>query len=85
MKNISDKTWVLVYDDKKIITIVEPGLKTETKFNLLEFETKDGLEKFIEEFTVENKLEDNPKRKIKTLLDTAYKLNEKKVEKASPI
>jgi len=87
MKNLSNKTWVLVYDNstKEVISIIEPGLNTETKFNLLEFNTKEELEKFIEGFIIENKLEDEPKKKIKLLFDTAYKLNEKKVAKISSI
>jgi len=52
MKNINLNTWVLVYDGKNIITIVEPGYKTTTPFVLKEFNTKEEMQDYI----IENNL-----------------------------
>ena len=49
MENNSENTWVLVYDAGQVISIVEPGYHTETKFTLKEFGTKEELEKFIQD------------------------------------
>ena len=47
--NVSQSTWVLVYDEstKQVISIIEPGLHTETEFKLVEFSDRDDLEKYI--------------------------------------
>ena len=47
--NVSHSTWVLVYDEttKRVISIIEPGLHTETEFKLVEFPDRDDLEKYI--------------------------------------
>lgn len=52
MKNLSFNTWVLVYDGEKIIGIIEPGLNTETKYSLKEFDTRKELDLFV----LENRL-----------------------------
>lgn len=56
MENYSEYTWVLVYDPetKRVISIIEPGLKTSTKFTLMEFGTQAELYKFIEDSNLIN-------------------------------
>jgi len=49
--NVSENSWVLVYDEnaKQVISIVEPGLHTETEFKLMEFSDRDALNKYIQD------------------------------------
>jgi hypothetical protein len=49
MKNLSYKTWVLVYEENRVVAIIEPGLKTECGGVqiLKEFNTKEELDKYI--------------------------------------
>ena len=65
MKNQSDKTWVLIYEEDRVVSIIEPGLKTECGGiqHLIEFNTREKLEKYIidnhlinKEQTIERKL-----------------------------
>ena len=49
MKNISDKTWVLVYENNRVVSIIEPGLETQCGGiqTLKEFDTLEQLKQFI--------------------------------------
>ena len=54
--NVSENSWVLVYDEnaKQVISIVEPGLHTETEFKLMEFSDRDALDKYISDNNLTN-------------------------------